>query len=181
MDLYCSCGNFLGVIPNPGDKTFRFGENINTIRNYQVFNCGRCGHITEVEIQMDVEYLEMCPAAEEIQEQWKPKKGDNIFYGATKSIEPVTMSNAQLKRISGYHYKQMGFWIPGQEDLQAIVIKKMGVTLDLVLYSFMEYYSQEYGFKDDLTMIWFHFVMWKCYNKEYDVENKKWVKKNEYF
>ncbi len=121
---------------------------------------------------MDETFIKMCKEATEIQERWEPKKGDMIYYVKKKLIEPVTMADKELKNRFGYHYKQMGFWLPRQEDLQEIYYKETqfpsfeGLLEDFNL--FIESPDTIIQSHHNFNTIWLEFVMYQIYGKEWN-------------
>jgi hypothetical protein len=131
---------------------------------------------------MDETFIKMCKEATEIQERWEPKKGDMIYYVKKKLIEPVTMADKELKNRFGYHYKQMGFWLPRQEDLQKIYKEQKELSFDCCYVQFKRWDAFRYQHErfehglpyfeifetGDWNILWLCFVMETCFNKQWN-------------
>jgi hypothetical protein len=146
---------------------------------------------------MNSEYIMMCKSAKEIQDLWIPKPGDRLFnpypsiHHKTRIEILVDIKGSLVKRIMlnedcSYLGKievdidniiplnKRFTWLPRQEDLQNIVIPKIGITLDLILEMFMRYFNEDYEFDSDLNKIWLCFVMQGIYNKKWKTETETW-------
>lgn len=120
----------------------------------------------------------MCIANEDIQEGWVPKPG-HLYVPKEDSVSyiPDAIPFCLMQKDCICHKEnkfEEYFFIPRQEDLQEIYNKNKGITTDLVIYAFKEYYETEYNWADDFTMIWLCFVMEKVFNKQWNRKLERW-------
>ena len=127
-------------------------------------------------------YISMCEKAEEIQEKWKPKRGD--FYTVVVHGKATDIINIY---IDGFPCLPQGFiplselyiWLPRQDQLQEMIAlkSKFHRVVDK-LYDFREWVevNATYVTSDcSLEQLWLAFGMFEKYKKTWDGE--KWITK----
>lgn len=121
------------------------------------------------------EYIEMCRKATEIQELWKPKKGDWFLPGENMNIRLCIRDGGLLDQLNSLWMKKDSTWLLRQDQLQGM-IKKSNKPVIIQLHFFKTWvYGQHEDYIQILStweQLWFAFVMHEKYNKKWD--GKKW-------
>ena len=116
------------------------------------------------------QYIKMCEKAKELRKRWKPKEKD--FYFNTFHNE-ILCYPAGARSIT--KKEDIPLW--SQEQLQEMVKAKEMCWQDSLIYSFTEWYDENYlgsNLFNSMNELWLAFVMWELYKKKWDGE--KWVK-----
>lgn len=133
-------------------------------------------------------YVRMCQEAKEIQDTWKPKSGDCVGRKGTFDYDYIPQIGA------GDNYAEdiieFGMWgdgdyfIPRQEDLQETYMKEnpcshLSTVFTCFRYWYKEVYAEREGYGEQhyWNILWLEFVMWKCFEKEWDKTSGTWVKR----
>lgn len=144
-------------------------------------------------------YIKMCEKAEEIQSLFKHKKGDWIYWGKEDGL---TVLIKDLLGVGIAHYLPH-IWLPTQEQLQEIILpvlkekynkywdlEKMKREGNWVIRIFFDFIKGNISDKqnhfiwnssNNITELWFAFVMYEKYNKiwngeDWIIENKEGIK-----
>ena len=127
------------------------------------------------------EFIKMCQKAEEIQQLWEPISGDLYLYKNAFGPRPNVLSSDIHGSIISWEGKQRDrFWLPRQEDLQAILLKHgidnpHGNPEHWALYcKFTEYMDTTPGTHEDFNKYWLLFAMEYIFNKTWNPETKTW-------
>ena len=129
-------------------------------------------------------YIKMCEKNEDLQEAWKPKKGDFyavIVHGKPTDIIDIYINGFPLLPQRFVPLSALYIWLPTQEQLQEMVKPTLEVD-DFGLVE--EFFDFVYGEDNQPNQIdspiksmeqfWLAFVMKEKYNKIWNGE--KWVK-----
>lgn len=132
-------------------------------------------------------YIMMCEKAKEIQELWKPSRGDfvydivdndNIWHSrGWHIITSVVTDLFQIDQYQGTCKKEKYIWLPRQDQLQDITGIKSIPTL-LSRFNEFVFGDIEYAscFVDSCEQLWLAFVMKTKFGKMLDLKVKDWVK-----
>lgn len=122
-------------------------------------------------------YIEMCNQADEIQRLWHSVPGDHIA-----SVQNDKLIVSQVPH-GGIIDKRKCIWLPTQEQLQKIAIKKDSDFLNIVAFTAPEVTGTEeyrkYGGYEYIKkfcsweQVWLAYTMYHEYNKIWD--DKTWV------
>lgn len=121
---------------------------------------------------MDETYIKMCKEAKEIQELWKPKKGDKAL-----------LDSGFIDYIDELWDKKGFTWLPRQEDLQEIFQEAHGngIHVSTVVNLFYMWFWDEYNNKQkdcceqyDWNVLWLCFVMERLYGKYWNSKTESW-------
>ncbi len=123
-------------------------------------------------------YIDMCEAASEIQDVWKPSradfiKGDFVGYIQDVSIVPSIVKYAinplgedsEVGRYAWYFQNEL-VWLPSQDQLQDMTGWCMA---DNVMQS-AEFFEQNESKIGSMEQLWLAFVMKEKYNKKWNGE-----------
>lgn len=132
-------------------------------------------------------YIKMCGKTEEIQELWNPQRGD--FYSSMREKEGL-LTQAHLDLVEFIPFggikriKHDMIWLPRQDQLQEIVIKKdledYGASAELA-HRFSRWVEKNCNIKhwnNSMEQLWLAFIMEEKYEKIWD--SKEWVKEKKH-
>lgn len=136
-------------------------------------------------------YIEMCEKAEEIQKEWKPKRGDFytvVVHGKATDITDVYIDGFPLLPQRFISLSELYIWLPRQDQLQEMLDKWTLLAKVRGLFDFCEpeFTCPEeptckecvklglYARKNFISMeqLWLAFVMKEKYNKMWN--GKDW-------
>jgi hypothetical protein len=116
------------------------------------------------------DYVRQCEKAKEIQGLWNPDVGDWVYSYGNRSVEKV---------IGEVTMRYTKVWLPGQEDLQAILRYETPLVM-LQTFNDWLYTDSGYGCVNgarfhSMQELWLAFVMWERFGKVWDGRDWKGV------
>jgi hypothetical protein len=145
----------------------------------------------------EIEYIEMCDKAKEIQKEWTPKNYDCIHIFSNKGCPKYNFGDKFLydvadedgyefsfynygsykEKISEFSYKNFAIFLPRQDQLQEML--KDLYSRDLIILNvFYKFCINDINIDkfESFEQFWLAFVMQEKYGKVWDVEKKDWRK-----
>jgi hypothetical protein len=121
-------------------------------------------------------YIKMCESAKVIQKQWKPEFGDFFVSMSLGLTSPCLSIKSDLEKERSYLKTIKAVWLPRQDQLQEIIIKKYATHWDLAIaFSnvLMADNASYFDTFDSMEKLWLAFIMLEKHKKKWkDVE---WV------
>ena len=141
-------------------------------------------------------YIIMCKNAKEIQEEWKKKEGDWVFYKNTIHLihfQPLygslmlfyneLIENWGICDETIHKYQQPVnqseiIWLPTQDQLQKLFFKHLSpITILKNFCKWCEKYNDYTKKFNSMEQLWLAFIMWEKFNKFWYYAISKWIKR----
>ena len=137
----------------------------------------------QIEIKLTIvdfseNYIRMCNKAVEIQDNWKPRHGDNLANYQSEWLD--IDDNTKIREVSFKSHVMLGVdnvsitnrklcvWLPRQDQLQEMAGKFPEYVVDW--YQF----TLENGHLESMEQLWLCFVMSQKFSKQWN--GKDWIK-----
>lgn len=121
-------------------------------------------------------YIKMCESAKVIQKQWKPDFGDFFVSMSSGQTSPCLTVVSELEKKGSYLKTIKAVWLPGQDQLQEMIIEKYATPWDLAIAfsnALMAENASYFDTFDSMEKLWLAFIMLEKHRKKW--KDGEWV------
>ncbi len=121
-------------------------------------------------------YIKMCESAKVIQKQWKPDFGDFFVSMSSGQTSPCLTVVSELEKKVSYLKTIKAVWLPGQDQLQEMIIEKYATPWDLAIAfsnALMADNASYFDTFDSMEKLWLAFIMLEKHRKKW--KDGEWV------